>query len=388
MAGKKQAEVITILKTVPFFPDVLDLEAELWPDGAGVNVKEPSMPSPLWRFPSKVMDGMAGAYDQEGLNETPICKSTMQTYKTEATRIATHPTKTRTISIRFPSGVTCNNNHFNDECDGGKLMKRIVTFTATHPSFQQDGTLLEFPFSMAFWRFVVDGSERLARVPDAPDFSLQVKKMINGVGSLYLSDNQMAFETDKDELIEQYRQELNSAREEAMRSQQAAASKKRQQQIDLEQRLADAEYRANLAAQEAAQAKQEQQRNTAKAESYWKRMAEKEAYLIEEKERLEQQLRQSQHTGPSQSEAIRANAQHLIDEANRREAEQAAAAAATNRHVAVHPRTGEQLTESSVHDLVREFADARSSTYEEVMEWISEQDVKSEQQVVDLLFSS
>ena len=376
MAGKKQAEVITILKTVPFFPDVLDLEAELWPDGAGVNVKEPVMPSPLWRFPLKVMDGMAGAYDQEGLDDTPICKSTMQTYKTEATRIATLQTKTRTISVRFPKGVTCNNNHFNDNCDGGKLMKRLITFTATHPSFQQDGTLLEFPFSMAFWRFVVDGSERRAEVPSAPDFSSQVAKMINGVGSLYLSDNQMACESDKDELIEKYRHELQVAREEAMRSQQAAASKRRQQQIDLEQRLADAEHRAQVSAHEATKAKQEQQ-------SYWKQMAEKEEFLLREKNRLEEQ---EQRLRQNQPEEIRANAQQLIDEANRREAEQAKQAAAA--YVAVHPRTGEQLTEPDVHHLVKDFADAKSTTYEEVMEWITEQDVKSEQQVVDLLFSS
>jgi len=189
--GKKQARVVTLVHPVSFFPDVLDIEAELFPDGSGFFLKVPSLPSPLWKFPDKLLNGMAAAHDESGgspgRKKTPICKSTKQSHKTEATRIATSEAdKSKVIAVGFPKETTCNNSQFNDDAEGQMLVKRIVTFTATHPAFQKDGVCLEFPFSCAFWRIVVNGSEKLAEPPAAPDYSAQVAKMINGVGSLHL----------------------------------------------------------------------------------------------------------------------------------------------------------------------------------------------------------
>ena len=43
-------KVITVIFPVHFFPDVLDLQAELWPDRRGMYVKVPSVLSALSRM--------------------------------------------------------------------------------------------------------------------------------------------------------------------------------------------------------------------------------------------------------------------------------------------------------------------------------------------------
>jgi len=54
---------------------------------------------------------------------------------------------------------------------------------------------LSFHFSCAFWHIVVNGSEKLAEPPAAPDCSAQVAKMVNGVGSLCLGKLDGSFRT-------------------------------------------------------------------------------------------------------------------------------------------------------------------------------------------------
>jgi len=422
--GKKQAEVITILRAVSFFPDVLEVEAELWPDGGGLYLKDPSMPSPLWKFPLKVLDGMATALN------TSICKSTLQTYKTEATRIATDDeAKFNIISVAFPKGITCNNSHFNDDADGNKLVKRIITFTATHPAFTKDGALLEFPFSLAFWRFIVDGSERLAEVPVAPDYSSQVAKMIDGVGSLYLSGNKMDVEPARLEmqemrrLLEQYRQDADKARFEveeskkvAMKQAQATTSQQATDFMRLQEQLAAAESKAKAAAEEAARVKQEQQQQFTGYQQHFQsiqqQLAEKEKAILQQTQRLQQQSqelnqKQTQYEAAAQwqqanaqveNDRIRSEAQKLIKEANRREQVNGAAASAVADSdgnvsicsldaVAYHPQTGEGLTEEQVGELIQEFANFKKQSYEQVTNWIKSMNAQSEQDAVDLLFA-
>jgi len=117
-----------------------------------------------------------------------------------------------------------------------------------------------------------------------------------------------------------------------------------------------------------------------------------------EAQAIQQQIQQQQaQAQAAQTEAehiltILTNAQHLVDEANRCEMQQAqqqlapVAAPAAAPPVAIHPMTLDELAESQVHELVRECADSKQSTHEEVMEWISTAPAKSEQDVVDLLF--
>jgi len=115
-----------------------------------------------------------------------------------------------------------------------------------------------------------------------------------------------------------------------------------------------------------------------------------------EAQAIQQQIQQQQaqaQAAQTEAERIRTNAQHLIDEANRREMQQAqqqlapVATPAAVPPVAIHPMTLDELAESQVHELVRECADSKQSTYEEVMEWISTAPANSEQDVVDLLFA-
>jgi len=267
--GKKQAQVVTLLRPVYFFPDVLELEAELKPGGGGLLLKEPAAPSPLWKFAPKVIEGMAAAYDEPGSRKTPICKSTNQTLKTESTRIATSD-QSKIISISFPKGITCNNSQFNEDADGNKLVKRIITFTATHPAFEKDGVPLEFPFSVAFWRFVVDGSERLAEVPVAQDYSSLVNRMIDGVGSLYLSDNRMPYQNEEEErrkeaLLAKYQRDAEIARADAERNKRNAEatqnSTKQQQKeyVRLQEQLLETQRQAQHAAAEADRLKRERE---------------------------------------------------------------------------------------------------------------------------------
>jgi len=182
--GKFQAKVITIIKPVHFFPEVLDLEAELWSNRAGVFIKAPSVPSVLYNSPEKVVKAMAGAYDVL----TEPCKATLKVYKTEATRIKTDDrNKFKIISVAFPKGVTCNNREFNPEAEGDcELVAHYATLTGTHPSFKEGRKLLEFPFSFGFWRIVFDGSMKQAEVTGTPSKQNSVAKLMEGVKHLNL----------------------------------------------------------------------------------------------------------------------------------------------------------------------------------------------------------
>lgn len=182
--AKKQAKVITLILPVFFFPDVLELEAELWTDRRGVFIKVPSVPSALYKHPENVLAVMAGA---EGA--TGVCKSTKQTYKTESTRIASSQRdQFKIISVAFPDGVKCNNREFNEGAEGDcDLKTHFGTMTATHPLFKKGKKLLQFPFSFGFWRIIVDGTAKQAEIKTPKDRSQLINQLIGGVSHLNLS---------------------------------------------------------------------------------------------------------------------------------------------------------------------------------------------------------
>lgn len=183
--GKYQAEVVTLIVPVFFFPDVLELEAELWPNRCGLYVKVPSLPSPLYNQPGQVLEAMASAHD----DPTPVCHSTMKTYKTESTRIASSQRdQFKIISVAFAKGTKCNNREFNEDAEGDcKLATRFATMTGTHPAFRQGRKLLQFPFSFGFWRMVVDGTSKQAELKAPPNRNGIISKLIRGVDHLNLS---------------------------------------------------------------------------------------------------------------------------------------------------------------------------------------------------------
>ena len=182
--GKKQAKVITLIHPVPFFPDVLQLQAELSKDRRGVLIKVPSVPSALYKHPEDVLEVMGAA---EGA--TGACNSTKQTYKTESTRIASSERdQFKIISVAFSDSIKCNNRAFNEGTEGDCELKTYYgTMTATHPQFKKGGKLLQFPFSFGFWRMVVDGTAKQAEIKTPKDQSQLVDQLIGGVSHLNLS---------------------------------------------------------------------------------------------------------------------------------------------------------------------------------------------------------
>jgi len=258
------------------------------------------------------------------------------------------------------------------------------------------------------------------------------------------ASSQMEFQRQREldlmkELEETRRREKHS-RDELLRQAEMKMQHQHDEFMRLQERLAEAERRAQAAAQKAseetARVKQEQakQQNGMRDElqTLSQQFASKEQALKQQTQHLEQMaqsleqqkqaLQQQQeaatrafqqqqaeacHALQSESEKIRANAQQLVEEANRREQEAARVAAEATRReqeklaaesdesmsvmssniVAHHPNTREPLTEEQVIDLVHEFADFKQQTYEEVMEWINSMGTQSEQDVIDLLFA-
>lgn len=176
--------------------------------------------------------------------------------------------------------------------------------------------------------------------------------------------------------------------------------KSRLRDEELQRRVAEAEQRANFAAAESARSQHlhQQQYENLQAQMAAKEQAlkQQEEHLRAQFDNMNQQKQQQEATAQAEAERIRAEAQRLINEANRREeaanaaaaaAAKAAAANAARKTVAVNPATGEAMTEAQVHELVEEFADEKNSSYDEVMQWIAAQNLQSEQAVVDLLFA-
>jgi len=181
--GKKDAHVITLIMAVPFFPDAMKIQAKLCVDFAGVDFYVPTMASPFFNQISRVLGAMAKAVVEDE-EDAVTCAETEKTYRTEATRIQmSKKSQVQKISIRFPDGVTCNKNHFNEGAEGkyGVTMN-IASMMGTDPQFtDKNGRPVQWPLSFAFCRLVVDGTEKDAKV-SKKDPTATISKMMSGVG--------------------------------------------------------------------------------------------------------------------------------------------------------------------------------------------------------------
>ena len=178
--GKKQATAVALLAPVAFFPDALKLEGWFWPGCNGVFIKKPSVPTPFYTHYQGVLYAMAVAVNPENPS---VCEQTKLTYETQATRIdSSDEYKYDLLSVEFANGVTCNNREFNDGVEGDhQLVTRVATMYATDPAFKEKGKLVEFPMSFAWWKFVVDGSEQLAKKPKKKNNDDAVIQMMQGL---------------------------------------------------------------------------------------------------------------------------------------------------------------------------------------------------------------
>lgn len=194
------------------------------------------------------------------------------------------------------------------------------------------------------------------------------------------------------------REQIQGVRVDAKRNAEASVTKQYEEflrlQEKLQQQLADAERRAEEAAEATEQVKREQK---LQFQTMQRELAEKERAFQSRADHMEQQaslLGQYKQQQDSEAQFIRNDAKRLVDEANRRELDAALAAAvavatasSVEPPVAIHPKTKKPLQGAEVRELVMEFANKKDSSFDEVMEWIGTLNPTNEQAVVNILFS-
>jgi len=341
--GKKQATVVCFLYPVAFFPDALKLGAKFRADRGGVNIKVPSMPTPLYNQHAKVLQAMACAFDPVDCPEalkTPICLSTEKTYKTEATRIASSErNKFKIIQLNFPKGVTCNNRDFNNDASEGDqtLVTRIASMTATDPAFKDShGNLLEFPFSFGFWKCVQDGTEQQAVTPPKSDKTGAITKMMS---ALHVKANNDAMDVDgRTDSRAQHVAEALRLEEEKLKTLRAekdallrANERTKRLQNELLRQQQEAEARAEAQRQSIEKSHRQQQ---AEAEALRQQLAAESARAEAQRRASEELQRQQQ----AEAETLR---QQLATQAQEAEAQRRAAEATLRQQLATEAQEAE-----------------------------------------------
>jgi hypothetical protein len=130
--------------------------ARLCQDGGGIIISEPTIPHFFWEDPDEIQSLVDG---------TNVCTVTRLAYRVIATRVQeTKEIRTHEVEYRFDKDITCNNEFFNLDVNGGppntplKLIAKMVVQKRVLGVDSLGKDIVDYmPFVV--WRMAIDGDE-------------------------------------------------------------------------------------------------------------------------------------------------------------------------------------------------------------------------------------
>ena len=148
---------ITLYKPLADPRDRTKTEASLLQDLSGIEIKEPSVPTFFFNEGDDIHE-LDSAQEQ--------CSKTKLAHSVACTAIQSQVHRqSKRVVLKFPDGMTCNKDYFNNPGDSFKLKKHFRILPVTLGKEKSSGNSIESYVAFVYWKVVIDGTEKLL----APD---------------------------------------------------------------------------------------------------------------------------------------------------------------------------------------------------------------------------